>query len=67
MNPMAPGPDDFARQLAERRRQMQESRYLVYYAHSRRGSLARFLQRLADAIDPTGQARREMPVNRWKR
>ena len=60
MNPMEPGPEDFARHLAEQRRQMQESRYLVYYAHSRTGALARFLQRLADSIDPTGQARRDM-------
>jgi hypothetical protein len=61
MNPFEPRPEDFAAQhLAEQQRRMQEARALVYYAHSRTGILARFLQRLADTIDPTGQARREM-------
>lgn len=60
MNPFEPAPEDFTRKLAEQQRRMQEARYFVYYAHSRRGALARFIQRLADAIDPTGQARRDM-------
>jgi hypothetical protein len=37
---------------------MQEAEALIYYAHSRTGLLARFLQRMADRIDPTGEARR---------
>jgi hypothetical protein len=60
MNPMAPGPEDFARQLAERRAQMESARVMAYMAHSRRGMLARFLQRLADRIDPTGSARQDL-------
>jgi hypothetical protein len=60
MNPMAPGPEDFARQLSERRAQMESARVLAYIAHSRRGLLARFLQRLADRVDPTGNARRNV-------
>jgi hypothetical protein len=60
MNPMAPGPEDFARQLSERRAQMQSARAIAYMAHSRRGLFARFLQRLADRMDPTGSARRDL-------
>jgi hypothetical protein len=60
MNPMAPGPEDFARQLSERRTQMQSARAIAYMAHSRNGVLARFLQRLADRLDPTGTARRDL-------
>ena len=62
MNPMESdhGPEEFARHLAEQRTQMLEAEALVYYAHSRSGLLARFLQRMADRIDPTGEARREM-------
>jgi hypothetical protein len=60
MNPMAPGPEDFARQLSERRAQMESARVIAYIAHSRRGLLAQFLQRLADRLDPTGSARREV-------
>jgi hypothetical protein len=60
MNPMAPGPEDFARQLAERRAQMESARVIAYMAHSRRGRLARFLERLADRVDPQGTARREL-------
>lgn len=37
---------------------MREADALMYYAHSRTGLLARFLQRMADRIDPTGEARR---------
>ena len=61
MNPMERAdhaPEDFARHLAEQRARMQEADALVYYAHSRTGLLARFLQRMADRIDPTGEARR---------
>jgi len=60
MNPMAPGPEDFARQLAERRAHMESARVIAYMAHSRRGMLARFLQRLADRVDPTGSARQDL-------
>ncbi|HYR48556.1 MAG TPA: hypothetical protein VES90_00040 [Candidatus Eisenbacteria bacterium] len=61
MNPMERAeydPEGFARHLAEQRRLMQEADALVYYAHSRTGLLARFLQQMADRIDPTGEARR---------
>ena len=63
-NPLDPSeysPEEFARHVADRQRMMRESRLLVYEAHSRSGMLARFLQRMADAVDPTGQARRGMP------
>ncbi|HEV3406175.1 MAG TPA: hypothetical protein VG364_06205 [Candidatus Dormibacteraeota bacterium] len=60
MIPMEPGPEDFARQLSERRAQMESARVLAYMAHSRRGLLARFLQRLADRLDPTGIARGDL-------
>jgi hypothetical protein len=51
-------PEDFARNLEEQRVRMGQADALVYYAHSRTGLLARFLQRMADRIDPTGEARR---------
>jgi hypothetical protein len=60
MIPMEPGPEDFARQLADRRAQMESARVIAYMAHSRRGVLARFLQRLVDRMDPTGNARRDL-------
>lgn len=60
MNPMAPGPGDFARQLADRRAQMESARVIAYMAHSRRGLLGGFLRRLADRVDPTGSARRDL-------
>jgi len=62
MNPMEAdhAPEEFARRLAEQRTRMREADALVYYAHSRSGLLARFLQGMADRIDPTGEARREM-------
>jgi hypothetical protein len=63
MNPMERAdydPEGFARHVAEQRRRMQEADALVYYAHSRTGVLARFLQRMADRIDPTGEARRTL-------
>jgi hypothetical protein len=51
-------PEEFARNLAEHRARMEEAGALIYYAHSRTGLLARFLQRMADRVDPTGEARR---------
>ena len=63
MNPMERAdnaPEEFTRHLAEQRSRMQEADALVYYAHSRTGVLARFLQRMADRIDPTGEARRTL-------
>jgi len=61
MTPMDRGeyaPEEFARYLAEQRAQMEKARAFIHYAHSRTGLLARFLQRMADRIDPTGEARR---------
>ena len=60
MIPMEPAPEDFARQLHERRAQMEHARVIAYYAHSRTGLLRGFIHRLADRIDPTGRARQEM-------
>jgi hypothetical protein len=51
-------PEDFARQISERRAELRESDRVIRFAHSRSGLLARFLQRMADTIDPTGEARR---------
>jgi hypothetical protein len=51
-------PEEFARHLAEQRAHMERAGALIYYAHSRTGLLARFLQRMADRVDPTGEARR---------
>jgi hypothetical protein len=45
-------PQEFSSHLAEQQRHMQEARSLVSYAHSRTGLLARFLQALADRVDP---------------
>ncbi len=62
MNPMDPSnflPEDSARHIARLR--MREADHVVRYAHSKTGMLARFLQRLADGIDPTGEARRTAP------
>ena len=67
MNPMDPSnylPEEFARHVAEQRRRMREADSVVRYAHSHSGLLARFLQRLADGIDPTGEARRLGPRRR---
>jgi hypothetical protein len=61
MNPMEPSdpmPDDFARHIQEQRAGMQQAKAVIYFAHSRTGQLARFLQALAGRIDPTGEARR---------
>lgn len=63
MNPLERAdnaPDEFAQHLADQRRRMQEAHAFVMYAHSRSGLLARFLQAMADRIDPTGVARRGM-------
>jgi hypothetical protein len=51
-------PEEFARHLHEQRARMREADAVIYYAHSRTGLLARFLQNMADKIDPTGEARR---------
>jgi hypothetical protein len=61
MTPMERGeyaPEEFARHLAEQRAQMERAGAFIHYAHSRTGLLARFLQKMADSIDPTGEARR---------
>ena len=58
MIPMEPGPEDFARQLAERQARMDKARIIAYTAHSRTGLLARYLRAIADRIEPTGRARR---------
>jgi hypothetical protein len=58
MIPMEPGPEDFARMLAERRAQVEDARAYARYAHSRTGLLMGYLRRLADRIDPTGRRRR---------
>ena len=60
MIPMEPGPEDMARILAERRAQMEDARAYARYAHSRTGLLMGHLRRLADRIDPTGRARRDL-------
>ncbi len=64
MNPMDPSnflPEESARHIAEQRQRLREADHVVRYAHSKTGTLARFLQRLADGIDPTGEARRVGP------
>jgi hypothetical protein len=61
MNPMERAdhaPEEFAHNLIEQRARMEQAGALIYYAHSRTGVLARFLQKMADSIDPTGEARR---------
>lgn len=60
MIPMEPGPEDFARTLAERRAEMDSARALAYAAHSRTGLLTRYLRTLAERVDPTGRARRQV-------
>ena len=60
MMPLEPRPEDFIRRLAEEQQRMLEAHSLVYLAHSRTGILARFLQRMADRIDPSGEARRSI-------
>jgi len=58
MIPMEPGPEDYARMLHERRAEMERSRAIARYAHSRTGLLMTYLRRLADRADPTGRERR---------
>jgi len=60
MIPMEPGPEDFARMVSERRAEMENARAFARFAHSRTGLLTRFVRNLADRIDPTGRARREV-------
>jgi hypothetical protein len=50
---------DNARRLAEEHARVREAT-AVNSRHSRTGILARFLERLADQIDPTGEARRTL-------
>jgi hypothetical protein len=60
MNPLdlyAYTPEEFDRHLAEQRASMREAQALAAYVQSRSGLLARFLQRMADRMDPTGEAR----------
>ena len=47
-----------ARNLAERRAEMERSHMIARYAHSRTGLLREYLRRIADRIDPTGQQRK---------
>ena len=64
MNPMDPSnysPEEIEGYVAEQRRLMLEGDALVRYAHSKTGLLARFLQHMADGIDPTGEMRRPPP------
>lgn len=51
-------PEEFARRIHEQRVEMRKSDRVIRFAHSRSGLLARFLQRMADTVDPTGEARR---------
>jgi hypothetical protein len=65
MNPMLLWydlPEYSSRHLGEERirLQMQEARSVMPRGHSRSGLLARFLQRMADRIDPTGEARQDL-------
>ena len=60
MIPMEPGPEDFARMLSDRRAEMERSRAIAHYAHSRTGLLTRYIRNLADRVDPTGRQRREL-------
>ena len=50
---------EIKRRMREEQVHMQQAVSAVRYAHSRTGLMARFLQRMADRIDPTGEARRE--------
>jgi hypothetical protein len=49
--------EEVQRHLTEER---QQAAAAVRYRHSRSGQLAGFLRTLADMIDPTGTARRDM-------
>ena len=55
-------PESSYREAQQRMRErMEEAAVAVRYSHSRSGLMARFLQRMADRIDPTGEARRPLP------
>lgn len=58
MIPMEPGPEDFARTLHDRQVEMERSRAIARFAHSRTGLLTRYVRSLADRIDPTGRQRK---------
>ncbi|TMC86363.1 MAG: hypothetical protein E6J06_01030 [Chloroflexi bacterium] len=58
MIPMEPGPEEYARHIAEQRKRMHEAQAIAYLAHSRTGLMMRYLRRLADRVDPTGRSRR---------
>ena len=60
MNPIDPSnfmPDDFARDIEQHREELRQLYGPYHHSHSRSGRLARFLQRLADRVDPAGEAR----------
>ncbi len=60
MNPIDPTnfmPDDFGRHIEQHREELRRLYSPMHHGHSHSGRLARFLQRLADAVDPTGEAR----------
>jgi len=60
MNPIDPSnfmPDDFARHIEQHREELRQLYGPYHHSHSRSGRLARFLQRLADRVDPAGEAR----------
>ena len=60
MNPIDPSnfmPDDFARHIEQHRQELRQLYGPYRNSHSRSGRLARFLHRLADRVDPTGEAR----------
>ena len=63
MNPMERAdhaPEEFAATSPSSRNAMQKADAPVYYAHPRTGLLARFQLRMADRIDPTGEARKSL-------
>lgn len=60
MNQMDPSnfmPDDFGRHIEQHREELRRLYGPRRNEHSRSGRLARFLQRMADTVDPTGEAR----------
>ena len=60
MIPMEPGPEDYRRMLAERRAEMERSREIARFAHSRTRVLGSFLRSIAEQTDPTGRRRKEL-------
>ena len=60
MIPMEPGPEDYARIVAQRRAEMARSRDMAHYVHSRTGLLVSFVRALVDRFDPTGAQRRSV-------